>query len=78
MNIYNVWCDACDYNNEFLVKANTSKEAVDKVYKHYKDVGVAGFRGLDECGYRAIPKKMIKAIDVEKFLKDVDIQSISD
>ena len=36
MNIYYVWCDACDYDNKFLVKASTSKEAVNEVYKHYE------------------------------------------
>jgi len=77
--IYYVDCNnACDYDNKFLVKAKTSKEAVDKVYKHYKNEGVAGFRGLDECGYCSVPKNSIKAIDVDKFLKKVDIQCISD
>lgn len=78
MNIYYVYCDACDYDNKFLVKASTNKEAVDKVYKHYENEGVAGFRGLDKSGYCAIPKNKIRAINVENFLKNIDIKELSD
>ena len=77
MNIYYVWCEVCDYDNKFLIKASTSKEAVDKIYKHYENEGVAGFRGLDEGGYCAIPKNKIKAINVEKLLKDEDIGELN-
>ena len=71
--IYYVYCEVCDYDDKFLVKADTSKEAIDKVYKHYKNTGVAGFRGLDECGYCAIPKNRIKAIKLDKLLKTKSI-----
>ena len=26
MNIYYVWCEVCDYDNKFLIKANTKKK----------------------------------------------------
>ena len=77
MNIYYVYCDACDYDNKFLVKASTNKEAADKVYKHYENEGVAGFRGLDKGGYCAIPKDSISAISVNNLFQDTDIWSVN-
>jgi hypothetical protein len=71
--IYYVYCKVCDYDDKFLVKADTSKEAINKVYKHYKNTGVAGFRGLDENGYYAILKNRIKANKVDELLKNKDI-----
>lgn len=56
--IYYVYCKVCDYDNKFLVKADTSKEAINKVYKHYKNTGVAGFRELDE-NYFGVAKNRI-------------------
>ena len=77
MNIYYVWCEVCDYDNKFLIKANTKKEVIDRVYKHYINTNVAEFRGKDECGYCAIPKDSISAISVNKLFTDTDIWSVN-
>ena len=52
----------------------------DKNYEELilKSTEYSGSRGLDDCGYCAVPKSRIKAINVEKLLKDKDIQSIND
>lgn len=77
MNIYYVWCEVCDYDNKFLIQANTKKEAIDRVYKHYINTNVAGFRGEDECGYCTIPKDSISAISINKLFQDTDIWGVN-
>lgn len=68
IKLYYVDCISADWGKEYLVKANTKKEAIDIVYSHFEDMGWS-FSGGDRDGYSSIPKKDLIALEVDKMLE---------
>ena len=57
-----------DYNNHFLIEANTQKEAIDILYNYYCDIGYSGTNV--ENRYKPIPKCELRAREIEKMFKE--------